>query len=289
MQLKRKLEAGEFVVLAEMEPPKGIDVEKMTADALRVKERVDAFLIPEMSNAVMRMSALGGAMILRKKGMEAVMQICCRDRNRIALQADLLAAAAMGIDVVMAVTGEDPRFGDHHDAKPVYDIDLPSLLLAVRGLSRGRDMAGVEISGNPSFVVFSTVNIGAMGEALEVELNEMKRKIDAGVRYFVSPYLFDPEAAAPFLSRAEAMKNRILPTVVLLKSVGMARYMDKNLPHVHVPETMIERIQKAGDKQRACLEIARETVAAVRKAGFCGVVLASLGWEHKLPEVLGKG
>ena len=124
MHLKRKFEKGEFAILAEIEPPKGVEISTMVTNATKVKGNVDAFVVPEMSNAVMRMSALGGAMILQGKGMETVMQINCRDRNRIAIQADLLAAYACGITNIMAVTGEDPSFGDHHQARSVYDIDL---------------------------------------------------------------------------------------------------------------------------------------------------------------------
>ncbi len=124
MSLKEKLSSQEFVILAEMEPPKGVDVAEMMANALRVKGKVDAFVVPEMSNAVMRMSSLGGCMVLANKGFETVLQTCCRDRNRLALQADLLAAAALGIQNIMAVTGVDPSFGDHHRARAVNDVDL---------------------------------------------------------------------------------------------------------------------------------------------------------------------
>ena len=147
MRLQSKLKAGEFAILAEIEPPKGVDVSAMVTNAQKVKDRVDSFVVPEMSNAVMRMSALGGAMILQGKGMETVMQINCRDRNRIALQADLLSAYGCGITNVMAVTGQDPSFGDHHQARSVYDIDLLELLKVIGDLQQGRDMAGVELAG----------------------------------------------------------------------------------------------------------------------------------------------
>ena len=129
MNLKRKFEAGEFAILAEIEPPKGVDVSMMVANAKKVKGIVDAFMVPEMSSAVMRISSLGGAMVLQKAGLETVLQVCCRDRNRLALQGDLLAAYACGITNVMAVSGEDPSIGDHHQTRSVYDIDLIELLL----------------------------------------------------------------------------------------------------------------------------------------------------------------
>jgi 5,10-methylenetetrahydrofolate reductase len=286
MNLKRKFDAGEFAVLAEMEPPKGVDVSTMLSNAMRVKGEVDAFVIPEMSNAVMRMSSLGGAMILQGKGMETVMQVNCRDRNRIALQADLLAANGCGITNVMAVTGEDPSFGDHYQARSVYDIDLLELLNAVRGLQDGKDMAGIELSGSPQFLVGSTVDAGAKGKSPELEIEEMNKKIEAGVQFFISPPLFDLSAIHPFMKRVDIQKTKIIPTVLLLKSLGMARYIMRNVDNVYISDSLIDRIQKSPDKVRECTQIASEMVTSLKKEGFSGVNLATLGWEHKLPEIL---
>jgi len=286
MQLKRRFEAGEFAVLAEMEPPKGVDTSQMVANAKRVKDRVDAFVVPEMSNAVMRMSSLGAAMILQVQGMEAVLQVCCRDRNRIALQADLLAAAGCGIGNVMAVTGKDPSYGDHHQARSVYDIDIFELLQTVGDLQNGRDMAGIELSGSPEFTVGATVNAAARDKSPELELEEMNRKIAAGTRFFITPPLFDIADIAPFMKRIDRQKAVIIPTVLLLKSMGMARYIARNMENVHIPDELIQRIRKAPDKVRECIRIAAELVTALKREGFDGVLLATLGWEHKLPEIL---
>ena len=288
MQLKRRFDAGEFAILAEMEPPKGVDVSTMTTCALKVKGKVDAFVVPEMSNAVMRMSSLGGAMILQSKGMDTVMQLNCRDRNRIALQADLLAASACGITNVMAVTGEDPSFGDHFQARSVYDIDLLELLGAIGNLQKGKDMAGIELSGAPQFLVGSTVNAGAKGKSPELVVEEMNKKIDAGVVFFISPPLFDLSAIAPFMKRVDLKKAKIIPTVLLLKSLGMARYMMRNVDDVYVPESLLDRIQKSADKVRECTLIASEMVSLLKQEGFSGVHIATLGWEHKLPEIIGR-
>ena len=162
MQLQKKLEAQEFVVMAELEPPKGTDVADLVANAAKVKGRVDAFVISEMGNAVMRLSALGGCLLLQNRGLETVMQVCCRDRNRLALQGDLLAAAALGVANVMAVSGEDITHGDHHRAREVNDMDLLELLSAIQTMRKGKDMAGVELRGSPDFLVGATVNL-AMG------------------------------------------------------------------------------------------------------------------------------
>ena len=286
MQLKRKFDAGEFAVLAEMEPPKGVDVSTMVTHAKRVKGEVDAFVVPEMSNAVMRMSSLGGSVILQSKGMETVMQLNCRDRNRIALQADLLAASGCGITNVMAVTGQDPSYGDHFQARSVYDIDLMGLLGAIKGLQQGKDMAGIELFGAPEFLVGSTVNAGAKGKSTELVIEEMNKEIEAGVQFFISPPLFDLSAIEPFMKRVDIKKTKIIPTVLLLKSLGMARYIMRNVDDVYVPDSLVGRIQKSSDKVRECTLIAAEMVSLLKEQEFCGVHIATLGWEHKLPEIL---
>lgn len=288
MHFKRKLDAGEFAILAEMDPPKGVDVSNMVANAIRVKGKVDAFVVPEMSNAVMRMSSLGAATILQGKGLETVIQLNCRDRNRIALQADLLAANGCGITNVMAVTGEDPTFGDHHQARSVYDINLLELLQAISNLQKGKDMAGIDLAGSPEFLVGSTVNAGAKGRSPELELDEMNKKIEAGAQFFISPPLFDLSAIEPFLKRVDLNKTTIIPTVLLLKSLGMARYMARNVDHVYIPDSLIQRIQKAPEKVRECVQIASEMVTTLKQEGFSGVLLSTIGWEHKLPEILDK-
>jgi 5,10-methylenetetrahydrofolate reductase len=286
MHLKNKIEAGEFVVLAEMEPPKGADISSMIKNARRVKEQVDAFLVPEMSNAVMRMSALGGAIALQQAGMETVMQICCRDRNRLALQADLLAASACGISTVMAVTGQDPRFGDHHEAKAVYDINLMELLEALKKLQAGKDMAGVDLKGSPRFLVGSTAQAQAKGESLETEIDLLNQKSDSGVRFFITPPVFDLGVLGPFLNRIDRNRVAVIPTVLLLKSAGMARYMARNVEYVTIPDSLINRIQSAPDKVRECIVIAAETIAALKAQGFSGVSVSTIGWEDKLPDIL---
>ncbi|MFH0726042.1 MAG: methylenetetrahydrofolate reductase [Pseudomonadota bacterium] len=286
MGLGKKLSAGEFVILAEMEPPKGTDVSQMVDNLLRVKGSVDAFVIPEMSNAVMRMSALGAAMIIQNKGVETIMQVCCRDRNRLALQADLLAAGAIGITHIMAVQGEAPGFGDHHQARAVYDIDLIELLDVLKTLRMGKDMAGIELMGAPQFAVWGTANAGLEGQALDREIEEMRRKVDAGASFFILPPVFDTNSISQFMARTAPLGVHIIPTVLLLKSLGMARYVQRHLGHVHIPESVIDRLKKAPEKARECVIIAAETITALKAAGFGGVMIATIGWEHRLPEII---
>jgi len=286
MQLQNKLTSGEFLVLAEVEPPKGVDVSSMLDSANKVRGRVDAIVIPEISSAVMRMSSLGGAVLLQSKGFETIMQVCCRDRNRLALQADLLAAQALGVANVMAVTGEDPSHGDHRHIRAVNDVDLIELLEAIQNLKSGRDMAGIELNGAPRFLVGSSVNSGASGGALDLELKELDKKIEAGAEFFVTSPVFDLEAFAGFMKKVGDRKAKIIPTVLLLKSSGMARYIDRQQDNVSIPADLINRIKKAQDKVRECVNIAAELVSALRGAGSCGVNIATLGWEHKLLDIL---
>ena len=285
MHLKNKFDVGKFAILAEMQPPKGVNVSAMVNSATRVSKAVDAFLVPEMGNAVMRMSALGGAMILQSAGMETIMQVNCRDRNRIALQADLLAAYACGIINVMGVSGEDPSLGDHHQTKAVNDIDLTTLLKTMATLGTGKDLAGNELSGAPDFLMGARVDAWATGDALEKELEGMEAKKEAGVHFFIAPPVFDSQACAAFMEKVDLKKTPIVPTVMLLKSVGMARYLDRHL-NVSVSQQLIKRMMRAPDKAVESIAIASETIQALKEAGFAGVLISAMGWEEKLQKLM---
>jgi 5,10-methylenetetrahydrofolate reductase len=187
----------------------------------------------------------------------------------------------------MAVTGEEPSFGDHHEARPVYDIQLLELLGAIGSLQAGRDMAGVELAGAPKFLVGAAVNSGVPENEFERELVEMRKKVEAGVRFFITPPVFDLNALEGFRQRARELEVHLIPTVLLLKSLGMARYLDRHMANVAIPGALIQRLQKAPDKVRECTRIASETMIAMREARYSGVLISTLGWEHKLPEILG--
>ncbi len=287
MQFKQKVHAGEFAILAEIDTPKGVDVTDMVANATKVKGLVDAFVVPEMNSAVMKMSSLGGSMILQSLGMETVMQACCRDRNRLAIQADLLAAHACGITNIMAVKGEDPSFGDHHQARAVFDINISELLQIISDLQDGQDMAGVNLKGTPEYFVGSNINVATTGNILEQEIDEMKAKIDSGTRFFITQPLFDLSSIEPFLKQVDLSEVTIIPTVLLLKSSGMARYIDRNMPNINLPKNIIDRIQNAPDKVRECISISSEMIETLKQEGFGGVHISTVGWENRLPEILG--
>jgi methylenetetrahydrofolate reductase (NADH) len=287
MHLKCKFDNGEFALLAELQPPKGTDISRMVANILPVQDIVDAFVVTDMHNAMMHMSALSSAMLLQSRGVETIMQVCVRDRNRLALQADLLGANACGITNLLAVTGEDPIFGDHQQALAVHDLDHLDLIYAISGLQNGKDLAGKDLDGSPHFLIGSTVNSNLKGQALELEIEKMNRRHEAGARFFVTPPVFDLASLATFFERVDPHKYKIIPSVLLLKSLGMVRYIERNLKHVCIPRTLVQRIQAAADKGMECLRVTQELVAALKAEGFSGVQITTLGREDRLSALLG--
>ena len=286
MTLKQKIEAGKFVVLGEFDPPKGTDFSTLLKNANLVKGRIDALVIPEMANAVMKASSLGGCAFLQTHGFETVFQICCRDRNRLALQADILSASAMGIPSIMAVSGEDIRYGDHPQARDVYDLDVIQLLEILQNFQSGKDMMGVELAGMSEFCIGSAINAGAIGGALDIELENLQKITGLGVQFVITTPQFDLHRFQQFIKRVDTTKTAVIPTILLLKSAGMARYIDRNMKNISIPSEMIRDIQKAPDKQRKCIDIAAELINSLKDMGIAGVMISTVGWEDKLPQVL---
>ncbi len=286
MSLKSKFEAGEFAILVETEPPKGADISTMLAHAEPVKSQVDAFVVPEMSNATLRMSALGAAIVLQNKGLETAMQINCRDRNQLALQADLLAAGACGISNIIAVPGDDLKIGDHPQAKAVNELSLTELLQAAQSLQQGQDLGGNPLSSSPNFLLGATANAGACGDELTREINTSRESIAAGAQFLITPPLFDLASIEPYLKEIDRKTTKIIPTILLLKSAGMARYIKQTQENIVIPDQIIDRIRKANDKAKACTEIAKEMLVTLKEAGFAGAMISTVGWEHKLTEIL---
>ncbi|MFH1242412.1 MAG: methylenetetrahydrofolate reductase [Pseudomonadota bacterium] len=286
MPLLEKIKAGKFVVLGEFEPPKGTDFSGLLKNANNARGRVDAFLVPEMANAVLKASSLGGCAFFQKQGIETVFQVCCRDRNRLALQADILAAGALGIPNIMAVSGEDIRHGDHPQARTVNDLDLIELLETIHRLQNGKDLAGIELRGRPQFCIGCTVDTGATGGVLELELGGLKKKVELGIDYIITNPIFDIRRLEQFLKRVDTGKIAVIPTVLLLKSAGMARYIDRNIKGISIPPEMIRGIQKASDKPKECINIAGEIIRHIKEMGMAGVLISTVGWEDRLPHVL---
>ncbi|MBL7203679.1 MAG: methylenetetrahydrofolate reductase [Desulfobacteraceae bacterium] len=286
MTLKEKIASRKFVVLGEFEPPKGNDFSRLTKTANQVKGRLDALVVPEMANAVMKAGSLGGCAFLNAQGFETILQVCCRDRNRLALQADILSASALGIANLMAVSGEDIRFGDHPQAREVYDLDLMQLLEILSKFQEGRDMAGIELTDAPTFCIGSTVNAGAIGGALDIEIENLERMVEGGVQFAITTPVFDLHRFQQFMKRIDIEKVAIIPTVLLLKSAGMARYIDRNIKSVSIPSEMIREIQKAPDKLKQCIKTAAELIKHLKEMGMAGVMISTVGWEDKLPQLL---
>ena len=286
MTLKEKIASRKFVVLGEFEPPKGADFSRLTKSANQVKGRLDALVVPEMANAVMKAGSLGGCAFLNAQGFETILQVCCRDRNRLALQADILAASALGISNLMAVSGEDIRFGDHPQAREVYDLDLMQLLEILSKFQEGRDMAGIELTGAPTFCIGSTVNAGAIGGALDIEIENLEKMVEKGVQFAITTPVFDLHRFQQFMKRIDVEKVSIIPTVLLLKSAGMARYIDRNIKSVSIPSEMIREVQKAPDKLKQCIQTAAELINHLKEMEMAGVMISTVGWEDKLPQIL---
>lgn len=280
-----KLKSKEFAIVAEMETPKGVDISDFVAAARQLKGRVDAVLVPDMSFAVMRLSALAGAVVLKQQGLEPIVQFSCRDRNRLALQADLLGAHVLGIPNVMAVEGEAVAMGDHLDAKAVADLTPADFLAAAATLAEGSDLAGRELKGKPKFCLGARIEAFTDAASCSLRLAEAKMAVAKGAAFLVAPPVFDLKAFADFMSQAKDLGAPVIATTLLLKSVGMARYLNQNLPGVNISEQTISRIRTASDRPAECVKIAAETVTAL-KSLCAGALLVTAGWEDRLPAIL---
>jgi len=285
MSFRKRLTSGEFVVLAEMNTPKGVDISELVNNARRIKGRVDAVIVPDMENGIMRVSALAGGVLMHQQGIESIINVYCRDRNRMALQGDILGAHVLGIQNLVVVRGEEMVKGDHRDAKPVDDMDELELLGVIQSLQQGVDMAGFDLNGRPSFTVGCTIAPTADGDGFDEELLLAKRKIEAGAQFVITPPVYDLNRFAEKMDAFKTLGVPVIPTVFLIKSVGIARYIANYEPGAHISEDLIKRIRKAPDTETECLKIAGETVAGLKEVAQ-GVQIVTLGWEYRLPTIL---
>jgi len=286
MALQEKLRKGKFVVLGEFEPPKGADFSNLMENAGLVRGRVDAIVVPEMANAVLKASSLGASAFLLNHGIEPVFQVSCRDRNRLALQADLLSAGALGIKNVMAVSGADITYGDHPQTRVVNDLSHLELVETIHRLQEGKDLAGIELRGAPRFCVGTTIDTGASGGLFNIELENLEKQLELGVDFVVTRPVFDLHRFQQILKRMETGKVPLIPTVLVLKSAGMARYIDRNIRGLSVPSEMISSIQKAPDRIQECIRIAADLITRLKEMGLAGILVSTMGWEDKLPQIL---
>ena len=286
MSLQSQVEAGKFVVTAEVGPLKGTDTTEINEVAELLGGRADAVNVTDQQSSVMRLGSLATCHLLKERGLDPVFQLTCRDRNRIALQSDLLSAYVLGINNVLSITGDLPMLGDHPQAKPVYDLDSVQLLWVIKRLNEGYDMEGNELKGKPNFFPGAVINPGADTEvAFELQIIKMEKKIAVGARFFQTQAVFDLDVFAKFMKTVEGFNVPILAGVIPLKSVGMARFMNKNIAGISIPEELIDKMSKTEDKVRTGLEIAANTIRELK--GMCqGVHIMAMGWEKKVPAML---
>jgi len=282
-RFEAKLGKKPFLVTMEVNPPKGTDLSEVLKAVEGVKRLVDAVNVTDGSGAIMRACSLAVAKAVLDAGADPILQMTCRDRNRLALQADLLGAAILGIRNVLLLTGDDPKAGDHPEAKPVFDINSAALMQAAKGLTEGRDMAGKELAGAPTFCIGAAADPGA--KDLDVEMQKFQAKIAGGAQFFQTQAVFNPAALSRFMERAKSFRKPVLAGILLVKSAKMARYMNEHVWGIHVPEDLIARFEKASDKRAECVAVTAELIRAVRETAN-GIHLYGLGWEDLVPDIL---
>ena len=282
-RFESKLGRKPFLVTLEVNPPKGTDLTELLSAVQRVTGLVDAVNVTDGSGAIMRACSLAVAKLVLEAGADPILQMTCRDRNRLALQADLLGAAILGIRNILLLTGDDPKAGDHPEAKPVFDINSAALMQVAQGLAEGKDMAGKALTGVPRFCIGAAADPGA--KDLEVEIQKFQAKIQGGARFFQTQAVFDPPTLRTFMERVKPFGKPVLAGVLLVKSAKMARYMNEHVWGIHVPEDLIGRFERAADKRAECIAVTAELIRAVRETAD-GVHLYALGWEDLVPDIL---
>ncbi|MFC1930058.1 methylenetetrahydrofolate reductase, partial [Chloroflexota bacterium] len=265
-----------FVVTAEVGPPKGIHIQEMLDDAELMRGRVDAINVTDQQSSVMRLGSLAVCRLLKERGLESIYQMTCRDRNRIALQSDLLSAAVLGIENVLCLTGDFVALGDHPEAKGVFDLDSVGLLQAARQLEEGKDLAGNDLSGSPKFCLGAVVTPGA--DPLEPQLIKMQKKVKAGAQFFQTQAVYEPKQFEEFMKAVAYLNVPVSLGIVMLRSAGMARFMNKNVAGVHVPDSLIDEMNEAEDRGQKSIEIAARLIKEMKP--MCqGVHIMAIGWE----------
>lgn len=284
---RETLESGEFTITAEIGPPKGTDIEEMLHHIDLLKDKVHGLNVTDNQSSVMRISSLAVCRLIKEKGGEPILQMTCRDRNRIAQESDLLGAHVLGIRTVLCLTGDYISVGDHPDAKPVFDLDSAQLISMVKGLNEGKDIAGNELKGPTDFYIGATVTPEA--KPIEPQLLKFEKKIKAGARFFQTQAIYDLDNFKRFMEFARKFDVKIMAGLVLLVSAGMAKYMNKNVPGIFVPDKLIEEMSSAGKGKGLAkgIEIAGRMIRQLREENICdGVHIMAIGREGVVPDIL---
>lgn len=282
-KLKEALESGDFVVTSELNPPKGTRLSSLFKKAELLKSVVTAFNLTDSHGSRMTMSPLAVAHLLVERAIEPILQVTCRDRNRLALQADLLGAHALGVHNVVCMTGDPPSAGDHPEAKAVFDLDAIAMLRALASLQAGKDMGGNRLRGSPSFYVGAVVNPGA--PELDNEIRRMEEKIEAGASFFQSQAVYDPIVFEKFMDAVAGYRVPVLAGFIMLQSADMARRFNASLPGVSIPEGIIQELDEADDPWGASVEIAARIIKEIKP--MCqGLHMIAVGRESGILDVL---
>ena len=286
-KFKEALESGKFVVTSEVAPPKGTNLEKFAQHIELLKDKVDAMNVTDHQSSVMRYPSLGGCLKVKELGGEVILQMTCRDRNRLALQADLLFASSVGIQNLLCLTGDSILLGDHKDAKSVFDLDSSQLLKTVRTLEKGKDLGGNELDGAVSFCAGAIVTPEA--DPLEPQLIKFEKKIEAGAEFIQTQAVYDLDKFKEFMDYARQFKVKILAGIILLTSAPMARFMNKNIAGVFVPEDLIDEMASAPKGQAITrgIEIAGRMIKRIHEEKMCdGVHIMAIGKEERVPDIM---
>jgi len=286
-RFKEALDSGKFVITSEVAPPKGTNLEKMQHHIELLKDKVDGINITDHQSSAMRFPSLGGCLAVLESGGEAIMQMTCRDRNRMALEADLLFAYSRGVRNVLCLTGDAVPVGDHKEAKGVFDLDSLQLLNAIDCLAGGEDLGGNALDGAVEFCMGAIVTPEA--EPLEPQLIKFEKKVEAGAEFFQTQAIYDLENFKKFMDYARKFNTKILAGIVLLSSARMAKYMTANVPGIFVPQELIDEMSAVPKEEMLAkgVEIAGRTIAALKKDNLCnGVHIMAIGREETVPDIL---
>lgn len=277
----------DFVITAEIGPPKGTDISRLIEHIELLRDQVDGLNVTDNQSSVMRLSSLAVCRLVREHGGEPILQLTCRDRNRLALQSELLSAWILGIKNVLCLTGDYVSVGDHPQAKPVFDLDSVQLLQTVGELNQGRDLAGHELQGKTDFFAGAVVTPEA--DPIEPQLIKFEKKIAAGAKFFQTQAIYDLDRFQRFMEHARKHDVKIMAGIVLLVSAGMARYMNKNVPGIFVPDPLIDQLAQApkGKAIETGIQIAGQMIRQLRERRICdGVHIMAIGKEDRVPDIL---
>ena len=286
-KFKEALESGRFVITSEVAPPKGTNLEKLKHHIELLIDKVDAMNVTDHQSSVMRYPSLGGTLLVKEMGGEPILQMTCRDRNRLALQADLLFASSRGINNVLCLTGDSVVLGDHKEAKSVFDLDSSQLLTTIRRMERGKDLGDNDMDGSVSFCAGAIVTPEA--NPIEPQLIKFEKKVEAGAEFIQTQAVYDLDNFNKFMEYARQFPVRILAGIILLTSAPMARFMNKNVAGVNVPQSLIDEMDSApkGRKLEKGIEIAGRMIKRIRDEKMCdGVHIMAIGKEEVVPDII---